>query len=81
MPRRCQPADVSLPAETTATLDELAARDSFDVVVPGKPFCVSLQYARCTETIEGRPAAAAAERYVPVPRIPAGLTVGESRHA
>ena len=51
-----RPLEVSLPAETTATLDNLKARYSIEITVPREPFFVWFEHGQYLTGIEGRPA-------------------------
>ena len=51
-----QPAEVSLPVETAATVDRLKARYSIDVTVPSEPVFAGLEHGQYLTSIEGQPA-------------------------
>jgi hypothetical protein len=51
-----RPAEVSLPAETTAVLDSLKARYSIDVTLPAEPFSIWLEHRQYLAGIEGQAA-------------------------
>lgn len=60
-------APLSLPDDVTATLDDLNARYSIDVAVPGEPFCIWLEHGQYLTGIEGEPATSEqATWYIPL---------------
>lgn len=62
-----RPVEVSLSAETTATLDRLKARYSIEIAVPGEPVFVWLEHGQYLTGIEGQAAASEeANWYVPL---------------
>jgi hypothetical protein len=62
-----RPLEVSLPAETTATLDNLKDRYSLDITLPSEPIFVSREYGQYLASIEGQPATSEeANGYVPL---------------
>ena len=62
-----RPVEVSLPAETTGTLDNLKARYSIEITLPGEPLFVCLEHGRYLTSIEGQVATSEeANWYVPL---------------
>jgi hypothetical protein len=60
-------ASLPLPDDAAATLDDLKARYSIDIVVPGEPFCIWLENGQYSTGIEGEPATSEqASWYVPL---------------
>lgn len=59
--------DLSLPEDVTATLDDLKARYSIDIALPGERFCIWLEHGQYLTGIEGEPATCEqATRYIPL---------------
>lgn len=59
--------EISLPAETIATLDNLKARYSIEIALPGEPFSVWLEHGQYLTGIEGQAATSEeANWYIPL---------------